>query len=84
MQSWISKNQLYEEFCVNREIEFSIQNLHLFATPTTTPPENYKVWDVDRHICIASGKIDEIFSHKFLGKYSLRDNFDAFDIEYVL
>ncbi len=86
MESWITRDQLYEEFQCSREVEFSLHDIKLFAEPNVDWEREgkYGIWDASRHVIIISGSIGQVFAYKFLGRFSLNENFEEFDIEYVL
>lgn len=81
-----------------REIEFSFNKKDYFIAPDyeryyeswndTIPPYPnsvlYYCERTDKLKVIISGTTEEVICYKFDGKYSLKDNFDLFLIDYVL
>lgn len=81
----ISRDSLFYELSLNRELEFSVAGIKLFLTPHPNSKESiFDLWDDTNKKLLLRGSLDEIFSYKVLGKYSLNDDYSQFFIEYLL
>lgn len=78
--NWITREELYQELCYHREVEFSVHGSGFFAAPLTNPPDplKYGIWKAGK--LVFEGTLDQIFAGKLDGKYSLNNNYDEFEI----
>lgn len=70
----------------DKEIELSLNGCPYFAQLCTAPPlpACYQIWDVISDQCIFRGGLDETLDFPFPGALTLKENFDDFEILYIL
>lgn len=77
-----SRDELFAELSINRELEFSLDGISYFISGDET--RDHYIWDETHQKYIFDGTLADLFAFEFPNGCSFNYNIDRFQFEYLL